>query len=281
MRVVWSLQGPGSLAASAPPARVSFLCGVSCCLPLSCARFASPKSVASWLPPHHPPHQRPPSESRGGVLEAAPRCWPLRSQSPVLALLVTLRKDPHRPAGDQGHSGALGPGSVRPAALVLPRGTGSLPRSPPPEEALGSVFTLPSGALGVPSEAAGGPRAQKPLPMPPFPHVASLRSFQKFSSAPRSTAPAPPPPASHPGVLMRFVVETSSACQDPVQTPGPSRWAVGALFRHPSSRPQHPWWPRQARPLSPGGQAAPDPRPPPPQPEAAPRCCTLGSASCL
>lgn len=128
-------------------------------------------------PASPPPLQCPPSESWGGVLEAAPHCRPLRSQSPVLVLLVTLRKDSCRPARDQGHRHP-GPGAwLCQASRACPSpGHGVLAPHPcPPEEALGSVCTLPSGALGVTSEAPGGfPCSQMPVNLLSSPRCFSL-----------------------------------------------------------------------------------------------------------
>ncbi|XP_039734484.1 LOW QUALITY PROTEIN: receptor-type tyrosine-protein phosphatase S [Pteropus medius] len=74
--------GPGEPAGlgPTPPARVSFFCGVSCVPPpVMCSlRFSEIRGLVALASP--PLLQRPPSESRGGVLEADPRCRPLRSQ---------------------------------------------------------------------------------------------------------------------------------------------------------------------------------------------------------
>lgn len=95
-----SLQGWGSLQASAPPcppARVSFFCGVSCVPPfVMCSLcFSEIRGLVAPASPS-PALQRPPSESWGGVFKAAPpppAPAPSAELSPVLFLLAPLKKD--------------------------------------------------------------------------------------------------------------------------------------------------------------------------------------------
>lgn len=176
--------GPGEPAGLGPAPPPESASSVVCraCLPLSCARFASPKSVASWLPPHHPPS----SALRLRVGEGSWRLPPIAgpcgpraqcsfSLSPSERTRVGQRET--RATGTR----ALGPGSVRPAALVLPRGTGSWPHTPArprkPWEASAHFLLGPLVSLQRPRGASPAPRCLS-TSSPPL--VASLWSFQKF-----------------------------------------------------------------------------------------------------
>lgn len=250
--------GPGEPGGLGPARRVSFLCGVSCCLPLSCARFASPKSVASWLPPHHPPPSALPlrvGEGSWRLLPVAGPCGPRAQCS------LSWSPSERTRIGQRETRATAGPWGL--ALSGRPRSSfpGAWGPCPPPQEALGSVFTLPLGALGVPLEAAGPPRPDAAADAPSSPCCFSSVLSEILICPPlhRSRPSASCFPSGGPDEIRgRNIFCLPGPCSDPRAVPmGCGRSISSPLLQAPASLVAAPgpatlpWRPGGSRPLPP------------------------------